>query len=167
MIPIYAIYFLILYRKEALLALETLVLEKEDENVEGFLKKRIRDYNNQISSYHREARDPGSSTPLNIILKDNSRNIVGGLSASTYWNWLDIDHLYIPEDFRKKGIGKSLLKIAEIIAVKRGCTRCFLSTFEFQARVFYEKLGYHVTGELKDYPPGSVYYWMRKELQTE
>jgi GNAT superfamily N-acetyltransferase len=146
---------------------ETIVSEKEEKEFEKFLHNKIKDYNNEKSPYHIEARKPGSFTPLNIILKDNSGNFIGGLSASTYWEWLDIDDFYIPEEFRGKGIGASLIQTAETIAVKRGCTRCFLSTFEFQARGFYEKQGYYVAGKLEDYPPGSDYYWMRKDLLPE
>ena len=40
----------------------------------------------------------------------------------------------------------------------------FLTTFEFQARAFYEARVYREAGRLVGYPPGSTYYWMRKEL---
>ena len=46
----------------------------------------------------------------------------------------------------------------------RGCTRVFLQTYSFQAKDFYQKLGYQVVGQLDDYPPGQSFYWMRKEL---
>jgi hypothetical protein len=42
-----------------------------------------------------------------------------------------------------------------------------LTTFEFQARTFYEIHGYTIAGRMEDYPPGSSYYWMRKELAPE
>ena len=46
-----------------------------------------------------------------------------------------------------------LVKEAESVAVNRGCKRCFLTTFEFQARIFSEKQGYAVVGKLDDYQP--------------
>ncbi|MCP4544114.1 MAG: GNAT family N-acetyltransferase [Chloroflexi bacterium] len=143
---------------------ETIVSEKEEKEFAEFLHEKIKEYNNLNSPHHRKARKPGSSIPLNIILKNDSGNFIGGLAASTYWQWLDIDDFYIPKEFRGKGIGASLLRTAEKIAIERECTRCFLSTFEFQGRVFYEKQGYYVAGKLEDYPPGSAYYWMRKDL---
>ena len=110
---------------------ETILSEKEEKDFEEFLHNKIKDYNNDKSPHHREGRKPGSSIPLNIILRDKSGNFIGGLSASTYWEWLDIDDFYVPEEFRGKGIGTSLLQTAETIAVKRGCTRCFLSTIKY------------------------------------
>lgn len=144
---------------------ETAISEKEELEFGKFLHSRIREYNNTHSSHHREVRKPGSIMPLNLILKDGEGNFIGGLSANTYWEWLEIDDFLVPEDLRGKGIGASLLQTAETIAIKRGCKRCFLSTFDFQARTFYEKHGYSVTGKLDDYPPGSAYYWMRKDLR--
>jgi len=42
----------------------------------------------------------------------------------------------------------------EHAAKERGCTAAYLTTFSFQARPFYESLGYEVFGILDDYPPG-------------
>lgn len=43
------------------------------------------------------------------------------------------------------------MKRAELYAVERGCTNAFLDTFSFQARPFYEKLGYRVFGILENH----------------
>ena len=149
------------------MTIETVISENEDKEFQDFLNTKIKEYNNSQSAYHREIRKSGAILPLNLILKDEIGHFIGGLSASTYWEWLEITNLYIPEEFRGRGIGTSLLQTAETIAIQRGCKRCFLTTFEFQARIFYEKHGYIVAGKLEDYPPGSVYYWMRKKLSPD
>ncbi len=141
-----------------------IISEITEKDFEEFLKSKIMAFNNDISPFHEEARKPGAFTPINIILKDIDNNYIGGLTATTYWGWLDIDKLYIPEESRGKGIGLSMLKTAESIAIKRGCKSAFLSTYEFQARSFYEEYGYYITGKLEDYPPGSTFYWMRKDF---
>lgn len=144
--------------------LETIVSEKEEQEFSEFLRNRIREFNNLQSPFHKEARKPGAILPLFLILKDKDGGMVGGLSASTYWNWMEIEHFYLLDELRGMGIGASLLRTAETIAKKSGCLRCFLTTFDFQARVFYEKQGFYVVGKLVDYPPGSSFYWMRKNL---
>jgi hypothetical protein len=53
---------------------------------------------------------------------------------------------------------------AETEAVARGCHSAWLDTFAFQARPFYERLGYTCFGELNDYPNGSARYFMKKTL---
>ncbi len=130
----------------------------------AFLQACIREYNNHKSPRHLEARQPGAVKHLHLILKDETGKVIGGLSASTYWNWLEIHDFFIPEQLRGAGFGASLLHTAEAIAVERGAESSFLTTYEFQARTFYEKHGYFVVGKLEDYPPGSTYYWMRKNL---
>jgi GNAT superfamily N-acetyltransferase len=146
---------------------ETVVSEDEEKEFREFMQSKIREYNNRASFHHQEIRKPGAMTPLNLIVKDEMGNPIGGISANTYWDWLDVEHFYLPEELRGKGIGSSLLHTAEGIAVKRGCLHSFLTTYDFQARVFYEKQGYVVVGRLDDYPPGSTYFWMRKDLLAE
>jgi hypothetical protein len=53
---------------------------------------------------------------------------------------------------------------AEREALARGCKHAWLDTYEFQARGFYEKLGYRCFGELDDYPTGFSRYFMQKAL---
>jgi len=56
-----------------------------------------------------------------------------------------------------------LMGQAEGRARERGCHSTWLDTFSFQARGFYEKLGYEEFGRL-DYPPGHYRHFMRKRL---
>ncbi len=82
----------------------------------------------------------------------------------TYWDWLDIAVLWLDERLRGEGHGTRLMRVAEDEAMRRGCVHSYLSTLSFQARGFYEGLGYRVIGRLDDYPPGHVKYWLRKDL---
>jgi len=53
---------------------------------------------------------------------------------------------------------------AEQYAVERGCTDSWLSTFSFQARPFYERLGYRLFGTLENYPDSHSLFFMTKQL---
>jgi GNAT superfamily N-acetyltransferase len=147
-----------------MMAEEITISENEEKEFREFLLTRIREYNNEKSAYHRESRQPGRVIPLNLIVKDQAGEYIGGLLANIFWNWLEIEYLYIPQELRGKGIGTQLLQKAERIAISRGCMSCFLTTFAFQARIFYEKHGFTVVGRLENYPPGSAYFWMRKDF---
>ena len=52
----------------------------------------------------------------------------------------------------------------EQIARARKLTGISLDNFDFQARHFYEKLGFSILGELKDHPRGISQYWYQKRL---
>ncbi len=128
------------------------------------IHEQLKAFNTEISIHHREAREPNSATPLNLFVRDAEGTLIGGLTATTYWGWLDIDDLWLGESIRGQDIGTELMQMAETEAIRRGCKWAKLETFSFQARDFYEKLGYRVIGTLNDYPPGSSFYWMRKDF---
>jgi GNAT superfamily N-acetyltransferase len=48
----------------------------------------------------------------------------------------------VRDDLRRRGVGRELMAYAETRVVERGCHSALLDTFSFQARAFYEKLGY-------------------------
>lgn len=104
--------------------------------------------------------------PLTILLCDLMGNIQGGLLGVTRWDWLLIDTLWIVEMYRGFGYGRGILEQAEAVARARGCCHSALDTTEFQAKAFYEKCGYHVFGELADFPPGWRTYYLTKTLEV-
>jgi GNAT superfamily N-acetyltransferase len=127
------------------------------------IHEAIKAFNDDSSPVHREARITGTQ-PLDIILRDGNGRLIGGLMANTYWGWLDVDNLWLHEDYRGRGLGSRMLQTAEKEARRRGCRRAFLKTFSFQAPEFYREHGYQIAGRLDDYPPGQSFFWMVKEL---
>ncbi|WP_144513887.1 GNAT family N-acetyltransferase [Bacillus sp. FJAT-22090] len=132
-----------------------------------FLNTKIKEFNNQYSVHHRNARKKDSVQPINIIVSDNDKNWVGGITAEVYWEWVEINDFWVGEKYRGQGLGGLLLEKTEKVAKEKGAKKALLTTFEFQARSFYELKGYKVVGEIKDYPPGSSYYTMVKPLMDE
>jgi GNAT superfamily N-acetyltransferase len=92
--------------------------------------------------------------------------LIGGLWGSTAYLALHIELVYLPEELRGSGLGRQLMEQAEQEAIHRGCHLSWLDTFTFQARGFYERLGYTVFGTLDDYPPGHSRFFLRKNLPT-
>ena len=104
--------------------------------------------------------------PLALTVEDSDNEIVGGLWGRTYYGWLFVELLFIPETLRKRGLGTEILLRAEQEAIARGCHSVWLDTYEFQARGFYERLGYRCFGQLDNYPAGFSRYFMKKTLTT-
>ena len=107
---------------------------------------------------------PRGYAALVLSLRDEDLQLRGGVLASTIWNWLSIDALWVDPRLRGRGHGRRLMLQAEQRAGARGCTRARLDTFDFQARAFYERLGYAVYAQLDDFPAGHVQFHMRKIL---
>lgn len=101
---------------------------------------------------------------LIVSARDGSGQIVAGLSGRTWGGCLHIQYLWVKEDLRSQGYGRRLMLAAETEAIKRGCHVARLSTHSFQAPGFYEKLGYHVSGVVEDYPKGHQYLGYVKAL---
>ena len=106
---------------------------------------------------------PSNEQRVKLVARDEL-GVVGGLLGHTKWKWLYVAKLWVDERGRGKGIGTQLLMAAEELARTRGCTDASLNTFEYQARPFYEKLGYELFGTLDGYPPGYRQFYLRKRL---
>ena len=81
---------------------------------------------------------------IGILIKDDAGKTVGGLTAHWYYNWMFVEYLYLPDELRGSGVGTQLIAEAEQLARRRGLDGIWLDTYDFQARGFYEKLGFTV-----------------------
>jgi GNAT superfamily N-acetyltransferase len=100
---------------------------------------------------------------VSYVLKDDSGQVMGGINATLYcWNILYIDVLYVDEAHRGKGLGRLLLERAEREAKALGGYMSHLDTFDWQAKAFYEKLGYVIFGVLEDCPRGHTRHYLKK-----
>lgn len=117
-----------------------------------------------LAAYNRDHADVGATGPLAVLLRDVSGATVGGLWGTTLFRWLHIELVFVPPEMRGAAIGTAMLCRAEELAVERGCTGACLDTYSFQARGFYERLGYGLAGTIDDCPPGEARYFMWKQL---
>ena len=117
-----------------------------------------------IRSYNRSKREVAESEPLNLYVEGEHGEIMAGLVAETFGNWLEIEYLFVKEDLRGQGIGSQLLQQAESEAKKRNCRFAFINTYQFQAPAFYQKYGYKEVFVLKDYPYSGQRHYYQKDL---
>lgn len=109
---------------------------------------------------------PCRSELVAISIRNESGQLLAGLSGEVFWNALYVDMLWVDERHRRQHHGRSLLKSAEDVARRRGCDIAYMSTFDFQAPSFYATLGYRVFGELAGVPRGSKRVWLWKALSV-
>ena len=105
--------------------------------------------------------------PLALMLVDGAGATVGGLWGGTGYDWLFVDFLFVPEALRGQDLGLELMARAEAIARERGCVGAWLTTFSFQAKGFYEKIGYSEFARLENSPRDNARILMRKRLAEE
>jgi len=105
---------------------------------------------------------PRNWRPVRLVLRADVGQVIGGLLGSIVWDWLQIDVLWVADAARGRGHGRALLERAEQIARNGGCRNARVDTFDFEARGFYERLGYRVYGELPGFPRGHSHLHLMK-----
>jgi GNAT superfamily N-acetyltransferase len=133
------------------------IVEQPDKAFWGTIGQGLRNFNTE------QAGDD-KIKELSVALYSPGGELVGGVIAETYWEWLYINVMWVQQGLRGKGYGEQLLKRTEEEAKKRGVRHAYLDTFSFQAPGFYEKNGYSVFGKLLDFPPGHERYFYQKDL---
>lgn len=103
-------------------------------------------------------------TPVALLIESAAGEAQGGLVGAIYWNAFFVDLLWVAEDLRGSGVGRALMLQAEAYARSRRCAIMHLDTMSFQARGFYEKLGFSVFGTMTGYPHGIERYYLVKHL---
>ncbi|HEV3311747.1 MAG TPA: GNAT family N-acetyltransferase, partial [Chloroflexota bacterium] len=101
-----------------------------------------------------------------FFLQNDDREIVGGALGNIWGDWYFLDVLWVDRPLRGQDNGQRMLAAAEQHAIERGCTGAHLDTASFQARPFYEKLGYTVFGTLEDHPVSHTHYLLSKRLRA-
>ena len=101
---------------------------------------------------------------LAVLLRDAERRTIGGALGNSHYGWVRVELLFLPEALRRQGWGSRLMRAVEDEARARRCLGVRLETASFQARGFYEKLGYSVIGSLPDCPPGHTLHWLAKRF---
>ncbi len=108
---------------------------------------------------------PANPRPLVLALRRTpGGEIIGGLAGETIYRWLAIQSLYVPPELRRHGVGTALLRRAEAEAKARFCIGIVVNTFSFQARPFYERMGFAHFGTLEDCPPGHRCFYLAKRI---
>jgi GNAT superfamily N-acetyltransferase len=99
-----------------------------------------------------------------FLIDERNGDVLGGLIGATYWGWLDIQSVWIKDEFRGQDYGAQLLTFAEQESLARGCPHAFVDVASFQAVGFFDKQGYAPFGLLENRPPGHKTLFMRKDL---
>ncbi len=90
---------------------------------------------------------------------------IGGIQGEVYGNMLYLSRLVVDPAYRNRSIGRKLTQAALDFAQDAGFDFVSLGTCEFQARGFYEKLGFKVVHTRDESPRGYKTYTMIKWLK--
>lgn len=138
---------------------EKIIISKKKDYQE-IIKTGIRKFNNEKhpeNSVFQVYREKGYNDPFGFY-KIFNNEIIGGIIAYRKMQWLDIDILFVDENFRNRKIGSQLINKAAEYCKANDLVGMHLYTLDFQAKGFYEKQGFELIAEIKDWPKGITRY---------
>lgn len=117
-----------------------------------------------LAAYNAEKAGRRDGRALAVTAHDPAtRLLAGGLLGRTTMGLFFLDLFYLPKAMRGAGRGSAMLRMAEVEAIRRGCTAATLVTVNFQAPDFYVRHGWETFGRIPS-APGVERIFMRKSL---
>lgn len=90
--------------------------------------------------------------------------VTGVITGRAYYNEVHIGDLIVDEAYRGTGLGRALVSTVENEYRGKGYDVVTLTTFGFQAPVFYKKLGYEIEFIRENADPKLSKYFLKKEI---
>ena len=128
----------------------------QDTEIAKIIHKNLKDFNESILG-------PYEAKPFCIDASAENK-VIGGINGDIFGKICRISEAWVHNDYRKLKLGTKLFKEVEEFAKQNNCRLIQLETNEFQAKGFYEKLGYHVIAVLPDNFISYTTYILRKEI---
>jgi len=110
------------------------------------------------------AKKMGRIRSFGFFVRDSKRNILGGAKGITYYGCLYVDSLWVTPELRHQGFGSKLVIASENLGKERQCTFATLTTMDWEALPFYQKLGYQIEHVREGYAHNSKLFLLTKNL---
>lgn len=118
-----------------------------------------------LNAYNRKTVDVNlESKPVNVAVRDSVGKVCGGIVARVNADALYVSLVWLEDHLRGTGQGRRMMQKVEDEGRKLGARIAWLNTLSFQARPFYEKLGYRLFGEMPVDGGRHKRYFMQKDL---
>jgi ribosomal protein S18 acetylase RimI-like enzyme len=125
----------------------------------GCLEDRLYNHNRRATG-----RDDGKG--LVFVAVDEHGIQIGAIAGYSWAGIAAIKQLWVDEDHRGHGLGRTLLDAAVDEAIVRGCESVWTLSYTFQAPGLYEKCGFERVAELTGWPPGHANIVLRRQLKA-
>ncbi len=97
-------------------------------------------------------------------LRDEAGAVVGGVIGRLAGDSVYMEVVWTDDSVRGTGQGREMMLLAEAEAKRLGAREAWLYTMSFQAKPFYEKLGYSQFAQLAWLDGRHARHFMRKDL---
>lgn len=136
--------------------IEWMIDQKAHDTYQSILESKVHEFNKSHHVYDVTAS-------FDMVAKQGDV-VVGGIQTDVYHDMLYVNRIAVLSEHRGHKIGSMLMHEAIQYALKHKLKYIMLGTSDFQARGFYEKLGFKVVFQRKDHPRGYHSYTLIKYL---
>jgi GNAT superfamily N-acetyltransferase len=119
------------------------------------LNGRLVDFNRMHTNW--------GTTAFTVVLRDSAGGVRGGAHGVVRMQAVEIRSVWLDGDQRGQGFGRKIVRAAEEEGRRLGARAALLDSYDFQARGFYERLGYSLFGTFT-YPEGVSRYYLSRSL---
>ena len=109
----------------------------------------------RLGTFNQAAVPEWGKQTLSVALRSDAGALTAGGYAELLLGLAEIRAVWVEEARRGQGLGRAVMQALEGAARERGAEQAFLYTYSFQARGFYEGLGYRLLASLP-FPRGDV-----------
>lgn len=117
-----------------------------------------------LDAHNIAAGGPYRHSDFVVSMRDGKGEIRGGFWVEVYYESAFLRWAWVDPKLQRRGMGRALMQAAEDEARARKAVNLWLDTFSFQAKPFYEKLGFKAFGTLAMGRPGVERYFLTKAL---
>jgi GNAT superfamily N-acetyltransferase len=104
------------------------------------------------------------SRKITVAIRDAAGEVRGGTIGRIAADSMYVEVVWTDDSIRGTGLGRRMMLMLEAEAKTSGARESWLYTMSFQAKPFYEKLGYSQFAELPWHSGKHTRHFMRKDL---
>lgn len=131
-------------------------------SLEEGLTEGLEEIDRRLVAFNKEQSD-WDSRYFTVEIRDAEGALKGGAGGRVNLGVVEVSTLWLDKDLRGTGWGKNIVDAVAEQGRRLGASKILLDTYDFQARPFYEALGFSVFGTL-DYPTGNSRYYLSCDL---
>jgi GNAT superfamily N-acetyltransferase len=102
--------------------------------------------------------------PFGFFHKDSQGIILAGCHGEMCYESMYISQLWVSKELRHQGLGTLLMQKAESLAKDSGCHLIAINTMDWEAELFYKKLGFKVDFVRSGYEKDSKMLFLSKKI---
>jgi GNAT superfamily N-acetyltransferase len=129
--------------------------------IKNLTKEQVVDIDNRLEEFDNKFMPKPLDGYIQIGAFDKGK-LIGGVDACiTSFRILYVSTVFVDEEYRQKGVGRSLMNQLEHRAKELGADMIRLDTFDWQGRDFYKSIGYIEVGRYET-EGFSEYFYLKK-----